>query len=363
MKHICFFNSIAFWGGGEKLHLDNAIAFYKLGYKVSVYAHPQSLLSQKAHAAGLICKPVEVGNLSFLNPFKIVRLSRLFKQETIDTVIFSSSQDFKMASIAAHLAGVKNIVYLRGLAVPIKNSFINRFVFKRMLTHIIPNSEETKRQMFVKMGEGVSKAKVKVIYHGIDIDTFRRQPQEKMPEVVEQGKGVILGNAGRLTAQKGQDKLIEVAKILHRKGLDFTLFIAGAGEEQTRLQNLIDSYQLQSCVKLLGFVEDMELFMNSIDVFLLSSAWEGFGFVLVEAMIKAKPIVAFDITSNPEIVDDKGGGFLVPFANIDLFANKTARLIQSPALRQQMGTHGQARVHQHFILKDKVAEIEAFLKN
>ncbi|MBK7812053.1 MAG: glycosyltransferase [Saprospiraceae bacterium] len=54
----------------------------------------------------------------------------------------------------------------------------------------------------------------------------------------------------------------------------------------------------------------MNAFMNSIDIFLLSSAWEGFGFCFVEAMLRAKPIVAFNISSNPEIVEnDKTGIF------------------------------------------------------
>ena len=100
----------------------------------------------------------------------------------------------------------------------------------------------------------------------------------------------------RLTAQKAQEKLIRVAKILKDQNIQFTLYIAGTGELHSELQTLIEELQLQEQVYLLGFVENMNAFMNSIDIFLLSSAWEGFGFVLVEAMLRAKPIVAVSYT-------------------------------------------------------------------
>lgn len=361
MKHIAFFNSLSFWGGGEKLHLDNALAFKDLGYDVSVFSLSNSPLWKQAKANKLQCVAIRVRNLSFLNPFKLEMVATLLRKHRIDTIIFSSSQDFKLASLAAKRAHVPRIVYLRGLAVPIKNTFVNRWIFKHCLTHLIPNSEETLRQIFVKMGKEVTTAKTKVIYHGIEPHKHKYKAGECMEVIAQEGKGVILANAGRLTEQKGQAKLIEMAKLLKQKALSFTLFIAGTGEEHASLHALIEQYQLQKEVKLLGFVEDMELFMNSIDVFLLSSSWEGFGYVLVEAMAKAKPVVAFNITSNPEIVEDNKTAYLVEYPNVDAFANKVAHLIQDNNLRQQMGKAGKERVYSHFILQDKVKEIEAFL--
>lgn len=58
------------------------------------------------------------------------------------------SADIKTAGPAAKLAGVARIIYRRGSAIPIKNSLLNRFLFKRVLTDIIANSEATKKQYF-----------------------------------------------------------------------------------------------------------------------------------------------------------------------------------------------------------------------
>ncbi len=361
MRNICFFNSIKFWGGGEKLHLENAIEFKKINYNVFLACKLNSTLWKKAAIEKIQTFPITVGNISFMNPFKLLRLILFYRNNNIDTVIFSSSQDLKTGSISAYLAGVERIVYLRGLAVPIKNSLVNRIIFKHILTHIIPNSEETKRNMLKYLGKYVSDERVKTIYHGIDLEKLKCADDDKLEIIREKGHGIILGNAGRLTKQKGQDKLIDIAKKLKERDIDFTLFIAGTGELQTELEGLIDKYHLNNNLILLGFIKDMEIFMNSIDIFLLTSIWEGFGFVLVEAMIKSKPIVAFDITSNPEVIEGNRSGFLVDYPDLDMFAKKTSMLMEDESLRKTMGYEGAKIVKERFILGDRVREIESYL--
>jgi glycosyltransferase involved in cell wall biosynthesis len=362
MKNICFLNSLKFWGGGEKLHLENALEFKEINYNVFILCKLNSPLWNKANLEKLNTFPINIGNISFLNPFKIIKLIRYYKRTEIDTVIFSSSQDFKLGSISAYIAGVKRIVYLRGLAVPIKNSLINRIIFKHILTHIIPNSNETKINMLKYLGKYVNAERVKTIYHGIDPEKLNLNQNNKLDIIQEQGHGIILGNAGRLTEQKNQHKLIEIAKKIHDEGVDFTLFIAGTGELMSELEILINKYHLENNVVLLGFVEDMDAFMNSIDIFLLTSVWEGFGFVLVEAMIKSKPIVAFNKTSNPEIVENNKSGFLVNYPDLEMFAEKTVQLIKDKTLRETIGNEGFNSVQRRFILKDRVLEIESYLK-
>ena len=132
---------------------------------------------------------------------------------------------------------------------------------------------------------------------------------------------------------------------------------------ESRLQSLIAEYNLENEVILLGFVKDMEAFMNSIDIFVLASKWEGFGYVLVEAMVKSKPVVAFDITSNPEVVAADQTGFLVDYPDLESFAEKTSQLIEDENMRTQMGEAGKKRVYENFVIGDKISEIEAYLLN
>jgi glycosyltransferase involved in cell wall biosynthesis len=352
-----------FWGGGEKLHLEYALEFAKKGYRVHLVCRNNSPLAGKAATHPLQLFFMTAGNLAFLNIFKILRLSSFYKKNHIDTVVFSASQDMKVGAIAAKWAKVSNIVYLRGLAVPIKNSVLNRYLLKRVLTHIVANSEETKRTILQKIKEHIDPAKVKVIYHGIDIHEMDGK-KIIIPEYIKtHGKGVILGNAGRLTLQKGQHHLIDIAGKLKEQGSEFTLFIAGTGEMEASLREMIGKKGLQKEVILTGFVEDMDSFMASLDIFVFSSIWEGFGYALAEAMARSKPIVAFDISSNPEILANGRTAFLVPYPNLDLFAEKTLQLIKDKALRQQLGEAGRNEVTTRFQLAERVTEFENYLQS
>ena len=363
MAKVCFFNTIVFWGGGEKLHLETALEFQKLGHEIVVCSNVKAPLYDKSIQNALNVYPLQVGSLSFLNPFKLYRCIRFFRKNDIDAVIFSSSQDSKMAGISARMAGVKNIVYLRGLASPIKSSIVNRYLFKSCLTHIIANSEETKRMILKNLSPVIDLKKVHTIYHGIDVSKIDLTQKVTLSEIEKQGRGLILGNAGRLTAQKGQKHLIDIAKKLKNKGLEFTLFIAGSGDMEEELRYLIDENGLNNEIIMLGFVEDMDAFMNSIDVFLLTSEWEGFGFVLVEAMVREVPVVCFDITSNPEIIKDKETGFLVPFGNTNDFADKILTLAKDPLLLKGMGKAGHQRVLKEFVIEDRVLELGSCVFN
>ncbi len=360
MKNVCFFNSLNFWGGGEKLHLEYAIAFKKRGFNVCIMAHKNGPLWEAAVKENIPAYPVTVKTLSFLNPIALSALKKQYQQLEIDTVIFSTSQDMKFGGIAAKQAGVSRIVYLRGLAVPIKNSPINRYLFSNVLTHIVANSKATASLVTKHLKSAVDPAKLGVIYHGIEIDELEKTTSV-LPEINRNKHGVVLGNAGRLTKQKGQFYLLEIAEKLMADGIDFSLFIAGTGELENELQTAIKQKQLEQNVFLLGFVRDMKAFMQSIDIFLLSSAWEGFGYVLVEAMINEKPVVAFNISSNPEIVANKKTGYLVSYPDTGAFAQKTKTLIQDKDLREGMGRQARQHVIDHFEIEERVDEFVSFL--
>lgn len=363
MAKVCFFNTIVFWGGGEKLHLETALKFQKLGHEIVVCSNEEAPLYSKSKKHSLEVFSLRVGNLSFLNPFKLYRCIRFFRASNVDAVVFSSSQDSKMAGIAARLAGVKKIVYLRGLAAPIKSSVVNRYLFKSCLTHIIANSEETKRMILKNLSPVIDLKKVHTVYHGIDVSKIDLSKKKILPEIEGKGRGIILGNAGRLTAQKGQKYLIDIALYLKEKGLEFTLFIAGSGDMEGELRDLIDENELNNEIIMLGFVEDMDAFMNSIDVFLLTSEWEGFGFVLVEAMAREVPVVCFDITSNPEIIKDKETGFLAPFADTRKFSEYILTLTKESNARIEMGKAGRQRVLKEFVIEDRIKELEERIFN
>ena len=361
MKTICFYNTTPFWGGGEKFYFEYALGLKNKGYTIFIACSENSPLHTKAAENNINRFIINTSNLSFLNPFKISTVVSFFKKNNIDTVIFSTSPDLKLGGIAAKLAHVTNRVYRRGLAVPIKNSFLNRYLFGKVITKIFANSEETKQTILQHLHATIRPEKIKVIYNGIDVSKINTETTLPLEFINHHKKGVVLGNIGRLTSQKCQNQLIEVAKKLKEKNIVFSLFIGGSGELQEPLRQQIQKYGLVNDVYLTGFVNDVYSFMKSIDIFLLSSQWEGFGYVLVEAMLFEKPIVAYQITSNPEIVKKDETGFLVDFGNTTDFSEKVELLINNTELRKTMGNAGKKRVQTHFDFQKKVEELILFL--
>lgn len=360
MESICFYNSNKAWGGGEKWHYDIGTRLHEKGHRVIFFTHPQSVLKEKIKDSGIPVYAVSTSNLSFLNPFKRKTVQGILKRENIKTIILNLSSDVKLAGPAAAKAGVKNIIYRRGLAKAVKNSVLNRYLFKRILTHLICNSEETRQMVFQNNPHLMPPEQVSIIYNGIDISKIPSQPS---PMFAKTHKNTLhIGNLGRLVDQKGQRHLIELAALLREKGVDFQLFIGGSGPLEKELKAYADDLNVSEKVTFAGFVSDVHGFMQSLDIFVLPSYWEGFGYVLVEAMVNSVPVVAFNITSNPEIVEDQKTGFLCKPGNTEAMLEQTMKLIQNPNLRNKMGKAGRESVLARFTMERTVREVEQLLE-
>jgi glycosyltransferase involved in cell wall biosynthesis len=126
---------------------------------------------------------------------------------------------------------------------------------------------------------------------------------------------VILG-VGRLTVQKDFPTLIRAFARVRQKR-NARLLILGEGELRSELNALVAELGLQADVALPGFVENPFVFMRHASLFVLSSAWEGFGNVLVEAMACGMPVVSTDCPSGPaEILQNGKWGRLVPVGDV-----------------------------------------------
>ena len=346
---ICFFNSTKIWGGGEKWHFDMATQLNKLGYDICFAANKKSKLAHHLKDTGISYQTFRIGNLSFLNICKLLLLRRYFRREKISMVVMNLPSDIKAAGIAAKWAGVNRIVYRRGSAVPIKDSYLNRYLFSRVLTDVIANSEATRNTIVERNRNLFAKEKIKVLYNGIDLTKTANVPKKRLYTPVS--NEIVLGNVGRMVYQKGHEFLLDIACQLKSRGIPFRLLLAGSGLLEAEIRHRADLLNLNEDILFLGFVEDIPSFMDSIDIFLLTSRWEGFGFVLAEAMAAAKPIVAFDISSNPELVSHGVNGYLAEPFDTGKFTYYLTELINNPKLRHDFGTKGLELVKEKFTME------------
>lgn len=352
---ICFFNTTKAWGGGEKWHLEIAARMHADGMPVMVVTNKKSELFEKVVAAGIPCQQITIGNLSFLNPAKILRLKSFFRKHGIKTLVMNLPSDLKSAGIAARMAGVERIIYRRGSAIPVKNSFINRYLFGHVITEVLANSHETKRTLLANNGQLIDEEKINVIYNGIQVETYTPLTPDKPTGTV------IIGNLGRLEKQKAQHLLIDLAENLRKEHVDFIIKIGGDGRLRQDLEKQIKAKNLEGLIQLAGHIHDVPAFLNGLDIFVLPSHWEGFGYVLAEAMALQKPVVAFNISSNAELIEDGVTGYLAKPGDINDLTQKTMHLIGHEKLRTEMGINGRKRVREKFDFGKSYREVKQFL--
>ena len=161
----------------------------------------------------------------------------------------------------------------------------------------------------------------------IDIKEIKKKSFEKLHNEIINQK-YILG-IGSLTKQKNFELLLNFFEKLHKLYPEYKLYILGDGEDKTRLINLIDKYELNSRVFLLGYQDNVFKYLKHADCFILTSLWEDPGFVLAEAGIMNTNIISSDCPNGPkEIICDKDFLFLNGSSNslfqqFKIYKNKT----------------------------------------
>jgi len=149
---------------------------------------------------------------------------------------------------------------------------------------------------------------------------------------------------GKLNSQKGYDLLIDAWEIVSKLHSDWILEIFGEGEWELFLENKILEKGLSKQIFLKGLITDVEAAYLDSSIYVLSSRFEGFGMVILEALSCGIPVVSFDCEVFPsDILDDELCGFLVESGNFEILASKIIFLIENPTIRYEMGVNAYNR--------------------
>ena len=160
------------------------------------------------------------------------------------------------------------------------------------------NAEFKKKFALADLGVGVSEETMKFINSKKNI-LITNGANYKNPKFIKiSDKFSILG-VGRLSDVKGWELLI---KALARVKFDFKLVILGDGDDREKLQNLINSLNLQEKVELRGFVENVQDFVYSCDLQVIASKEEGLSITLIEAIFYAKLLIASNIANHDKLI-------------------------------------------------------------
>lgn len=169
---------------------------------------------------------------------------------------------------------------------------------------------------------------------------------------------VTVGSVGVISEQKNFHRVVEMANELSEENIEFR--IAGDGPKRSELESRVESLGLEN-VEFLGTVRDLPTFLNSVDVYVQPSRFEGLCITVVEAMAAGLPIVASAVGGIEYNVDDGTTGYLHDPDDVEGFCDSVRKLAADPAKRRRFGDRGRQLVENRYTQEVLVEEFERAL--
>ena len=324
-------------GGAEKAAICHALALNAEGHKVTLLTlNPDSPMVEINKNIRIIKLCSRMRSAIFSLPAYLFRnkpdliISHLSAANLISSLVcafFPRCQSVvTVQNDLSYLLQQKNVkAYLELLLIIISNKISNR---------VIAVSKGVKDFLAQKAFLDITKCVV--IYNPIVTD--QQSSSANSTKTLERSKYIIA--VGRLVPQKGFDILLMAYanSLLPKMGVK--LIIVGEGELRSELVDLSKTLGIEDNVELLGYITDLARLYIEAEFFVLSSRWEGFGNVIVEALSYETPVVSFDCPSGPaEILEGLHDSILVPFGKQpekDLSQSLNKMISSHPSKKSQL---------------------------
>lgn len=342
------------WRGGQNQFLLLLRGLYERGHAAELLTAKGSLLGHRASRAS-IC--VHYTSRDKLRLTAAVKMRQLMSDGRFDLVHVNESHALTAAWLSRAHRRVPLLISRR-VGYPLGQRYFSRARFGAA-SRIIANSNWVAGQA---IASGAAMDKVTIIYEGVEIPQhsnveMRVDRRDKArAEWGVTGGEQLLGCAGALLQDKGQEWAIRALAQLRGEFPDCKLLLAGDGAYRPQLEALIQELQLQNAVIFAGFLRNMESFYRALDIFIFPALFEGLGTSLLAAMAHGIPSIAYFGCALGEIVENGKNGLQVEPRNPDALASSIRSLLQDKALASQLGAAGREKVARVFSSERMVDE-------
>lgn len=296
-------------GGAEKVVTDLADALVSNGCEVVlVYLKGPLQVRPKRSDVGLVCLDMDSTTAVFSGYARFRTVIREFQPDIVHSHMFHATM---LARLVRMSISVPCVISTMHTAYDGGRLRAAAYRFTDRLTDISTNVSHEAVQAFVA-NRAVRPGRMITVHNGIAVDQFKASSEARAR--VRDTFGIdedckLFFAAGRLGWSKDYPNMFHALAQL-RDDVRFKLLIAGDGPLRSELEGLVDELDLSSQVEFLGIRQDIAHLMSAADVYVLSSAGEGFGLVVAEAMACECVVVATDSGGVREVLGD--AGFLVP---------------------------------------------------
>ena len=343
MKKVIHIITMLELGGAQGNTLFTVEHLDRQKFEVGLIAGPGGIQDDKARKIPnlkLEFVPTLVRPISPMNDFRcLLELTKILEREKPDIVHTHSSKAGILGRLAARRAKVPVIIHsIHGFGFNPYQKFFVRWLFIALeiiiakftdvLVAVSQNNIEEglklcigRREQYVLIRSGVDIAAIQNAGRTADSSRLRKDLG------IEDGFKIVL-SAGPFKLQKDPLAFVEIAATVLKSAPKTVFLWSGDGELRPKVEERIKVLGIESSVKLLGWRKDISELMALSDVFILTSLWEGLPRSAVEALILAKPVIAFSVDGVPEVVKDQENGFLVNPGDRGGFAAKLSMLLR-----------------------------------
>jgi glycosyltransferase involved in cell wall biosynthesis len=291
------------------------------------------------------------------------RLASILKSNKTEVVVAMQSKDINVITLAHLIHPSVKLVFFQEMQSGInKRDLFHTWMYSKLALWITLTK---KMKQEVITNTRVPAEKIRPIPIGSDMHHFDPQLYNRADSRdrfgIPQTKFVI-GMLGRLDPQKGQEEFIRTMPSLLQQQSDLHFVIAGDESHgldgyKKYLMDLGKTLGVNHSLQFIPFTDEVPEFISALDMFVLPSHSETFGFVLVEAMAMGKPIVATDSGGVPEIISDGITGLLIPPRNTSALTGAILQLIKDEKLRLYLSSEARSDAQKRFNIEQTVDQL------
>jgi glycosyltransferase involved in cell wall biosynthesis len=355
-----------FWAGAGGNTLLTAMGTDPTRFEVWVAGCPGGDLWPRARAAGIRCVEVR-GFREVLRPGDLAvlwRLVRLMRRERFTIVHTHSAKGGFLGRVAAWLTHTPVVVHtFHGFSVHDGLSRRRTALYNLLERSVRPFTDaflavsprvaaEAVQRRFARPGS-VSVAPSAVELHEVPTDCDRTA----LTRIGLEGPGPVIGTVGRIDHQKSPLDFIRMAAGVVQQHPDTRFVMVGDGPLAGAAKELAE--QLAVPLTVTGYRSDAPLLSAAMDVFVITSHYEGLGRALTEALASARPVVATAVNGIPDLVEPGATGLLAGAGDVGALATCVRWMLDNPAAARAMGLAGRERVRAGFAPEQMCSAVEA----